>query len=325
MKLIYPRPLQPGDTVMVVAPSSKSNYISEETHAIAKQRFAELGLNVVFSPNFDSDEQRGTPRSITERVAGLHAAFADPKIAGIFTVLGGYHCNQILESLDFEIIKNNPKVFCGFSDITALNNAILAQTGLVNFSGPHYSSFGMKHGFDFTLESFKRAVMSADDFDIEQSSEWSDDPWYRAQEDRTFIKNPGAKIMHAGAASGHLVGGNMSTISLLQGTKYMPIFDDVILFIEDDSTAEEAVFIRQLDSLLMQDLAKNIRGVLVGRFQNKQPVPYERIYQSISRVLPDVPVISGLDFGHTTPMLTIPVGGFCNMTTDTNNFKISRK
>ncbi len=323
MKSIYPRPLQSGDTVMVIAPSSKSNHISDEVHTIAKRRFTELGLNVVFSQNFDSVEQRGTPQSITERVADIHSAFSDPNIAGVFTVLGGHHVNQILDSIDFEIIKSNPKVFCGFSDITALNNAILARTGLVNFSGPHYSTFGMEQGFEFTLSSFIQAVMNTDDFDLTVSKEWADDPWYRDQETRNFMPNPGARIMNSGAASGRLVGGNLSTVSLLQGTKYMPVFDDIILFIEDDKTADEATFIRQLDGLLMQDFAKNIRGVLVGRFQKANPISRDRIYQSISRKLPNVPVIAELDFGHTTPMLTIPVGGYCDITANTYDFKIT--
>lgn len=323
MKLIYPRPLQSGDTIMVIAPSSHSYYISEETHSVAKRRFEKMGINVEFSPNFDSVEPRGTAKSITERVNDIHSAFSNSNIAGILTILGGYHSNQILDRLDYDLIKNNPKVFCGYSDITALSNAILARSGLVNFSGPHYSSFGMEKGFDFTLESFKKAIMSDNDFDISISPQWSDDPWYQDQENRTFITNDGAKLMSGGNGAGYLIGGNMSTISLLQGIQYIPMFDDIILFIEDDFESNEDTFIRQLNGLLMQSFAKNIRGVLVGRFQKQSPISYDKIYQSISLKLPKVPVIAGLDFGHTTPMLTIPLGGFCEINTKNDEFKIT--
>ena len=250
MKVLYPSPLQSGDTIMVIAPSSPSTYIRENVMQVAKQRFDDLGLHAVFAPNFHSDLFISTPESIQNRVDDIHTAFADKTVKGIFTILGGYHCNQLLDLLDFDLIKNNPKVFCGFSDITALNNAILAQTGLVTFCGPHYSSFGMLHGFDFTMDAFKKAIMHDGDFNISVSTEWSDDPWYRDQENRTFIKNAGAVVMHDGTAHGHLIGGNLSTFALLQGTKYMPSdFDDIILFIEDDSESSEDTFIRQLNGV----------------------------------------------------------------------------
>ena len=324
MKLLYPSPLQSGDTIMVIAPSSPSTYIHENVMQVAKQRFEELGLKVVFAPNFHSDLFISTPESIQNRVDDIHTAFADKTVKGIFTILGGYHSNQLLDSLDFDLIKNNPKVFCGFSDITALNNAILAQTGLVTFCGPHYSSFGMLHGFDFTMDAFKKAIMREDDFDISVSTEWSDDPWYRDQENRTFIKNAGAVVMHDGTAHGHLIGGNLSTFALLQGTKYMPAdFDDIILFIEDDSESSEETTIRQLNGILMQDFAHKIRGILVGRFQKSTNPDIKKIYQTIQNRMPNVPVIINLDFGHTTPLLTIPTGAYCKMNARGNEFEIT--
>lgn len=324
MKLLYPSPLQSGDTVMVIAPSSPSTYIRENVMQTAKQRFDDLGLHAVFAPNFHSDLFISTPESIQNRVDDIHTAFADKTVKGIFTILGGHHCNQLLDLLDFDLIKNNPKVFCGFSDITALNNAILSQTGLVTFCGPHYSSFGMLHGFEFTMDAFKKAIMHEDDFDISVSTEWSDDPWYRDQENRTFIKNAGAVVMHDGTAHGHLIGGNLSTFALLQGTKYMPSdFDDIILFIEDDSESSEDTFIRQLNGVLMQDFANKIRGILVGRFQKETNPNTLTIYQTIQNRMPNVPVIMDLDFGHTTPLLTIPTGAWCEINASDNNFEIT--
>ena len=324
MKLLYPSPLQSGDTIMVIAPSSPGTYVREHVMQSAKQRFDDLGLHAVFAPNFHSDLFIGTPESIKQRVDDIHTAFADKSIKGIFTILGGYHCNQLLDLLDFNLIKNNPKVFCGFSDITALNNAILSQTGLVTFCGPHYSSFGMLHGCDFTMDAFTQAIMSDKEFDISVSTEWSDDPWYRDQENRTFIKNAGAVVMHDGTAHGHLIGGNLSPFALLQGTKYMPAdFGDIILFIEDDSESSEETTIRQLNGILMQDFAHKIRGILVGRFQKSTNPDNKKIYQTIQNRMPNVPVIMNLDFGHTTPLLTIPTGAYCKMNARGNEFEIT--
>lgn len=324
MKLLYPTPLKSGDKIMVIASSSPGTYVREHVMQTAKQRFDDLGLHAVFAPNFHSDLFIGTPESIKQRVDDIHTAFADKSINGIFTILGGHHSNQLLDLLDFDLIKNNPKVFCGFSDITALNNAILAQTGLITFCGPHYSSFGMLHGFDFTMDAFKKAIMHKDDFDISVSTEWSDDPWYRDQENRTFIKNAGAVVMHDGTAHGHLIGGNLSTFALLQGTKYMPAdFDDIILFIEDDSESSEETTIRQLNGILMQDFAHKIRGILVGRFQKSTNPDIKKIYQTIQNRMPNVPVIMNLDFGHTTPLLTIPTGAYCKMNAHGNEFEIT--
>lgn len=324
MKLLYPSPLQSGDTIMVIAPSSPSTYIRENVMQVAKQRFNELGLQVKFAPNFHSDLFISTPESIKQRVDDIHTAFADKTVKGIFTILGGYHCNQLLDLLDFNLIKNNPKVFCGFSDITALNNAILSQTGLVTFCGPHYSSFGMLRGFEFTMDAFKKAIMSDKEFDISISPEWSDDPWYRDQENRIFVKNNGAQVMHTGTAQGNLIGGNLSTFALLQGTKYMPSdFDDIILFVEDASESSENIFIRQLNGVLMQDFANKIRAVLVGRFQKETNPNISTIYQTIKNRLPNVPVIMDLDFGHTTPLLTIPTGAWCEINATDNEFEIT--
>ena len=324
MKLLYPSTLQSGDTVMVIAPSSPGTYVREHVMQTAKQRFDDLGLHAVFAPNFNSDLFISTPESIQKRVDDIHTAFADKNIKGIFTILGGHHCNQLLDLLDFDLIKNNPKVFCGFSDITALNNAILSQTGLVTFCGPHYSSFGMLRGFEFTMDAFKKAIMSDKEFDISISPEWSDDPWYRDQDNRIFVKNNGAQVMHTGAAHGNLIGGNLSTFALLQGTKYMPSdFDDIVLFVEDDSESSEETFIRQLNGILMQDFANKIRAVLVGRFQKETNPNISTIYQAIKNRLPNVPVIMDLDFGHTTPLLTIPTGAWCEINASDNNFEIT--
>lgn len=160
IKTIIPHKLQPGDEIRVVAPARSLSLINKETRDIAVDNFNKLGLKVTFSDNCEESDQF-LSSSVESRVKDLHDAFLDKKnVKGIFTVIGGYNCNQILDELDFNMIKENPKVLCGYSDITALGNAIFAKkTGLITYSGPHYSTLGMKKkGLDYTMDYFKKNV-----------------------------------------------------------------------------------------------------------------------------------------------------------------------
>ena len=158
---MIPNKLKSGDEVRVIAPSRSMKIINAETHEIATKRLTDLGLKVTFGKNVDlCDDFTSSP--IEARIEDLNEAFTDKNVKAILTVIGGFNSNQLLKHIDYELIKNNPKIFCGFSDITALNDAIYAKTGLVTYSGPHYSSFGMKYGFDYTLDYFKKMLFSED-------------------------------------------------------------------------------------------------------------------------------------------------------------------
>src|SRR5687768_12364057 len=136
---IVPPRLRRGDTVRVIAPARSRALIMEHDNTRwINERFAAMGLTLTFGEHVDEDDQFRSG-SIEHRVADLHAAFADPAVAGILTVVGGFNSNELLPHLDFDLIAANPKVFCGYSDITVLQNAILARTGLVTYSGPHWS------------------------------------------------------------------------------------------------------------------------------------------------------------------------------------------
>src|SRR3989344_4225630 len=143
METIYADKLKSGDGVRVVTParSLMLPWINEELKATAKARLEELGLSVSFGKCVNEiDEFNSSP--IEHRVDDLHDAFRDPSIKLILTVIGGFNSNQLLRYLYYELIRQNPKILCGYSDITALSNAIFAKTGLVTYSGPHFFSFG---------------------------------------------------------------------------------------------------------------------------------------------------------------------------------------
>ena len=161
MQKIIPDTLKSGDEIRVIAPARGLKIIGQDTRQIAKERFEALGLKVSFATNTTDDNWDMTgSTTIEKRVADIHEAFADPQVKGIFTIIGGANSNQLLPYLNYNLIRNNPKFFCGFSDITALLDGIYAQTGMVTFSGPHYSSIGMLKGNEYTIENLKIMTIS---------------------------------------------------------------------------------------------------------------------------------------------------------------------
>lgn len=244
-------------------------------------------------------------------MADLHAAFADPEVAGILTVIGGFNSNELLPHLDWDLIRTHPKVFCGYSDITALQNAILARTGLVTYSGPHWSSFGMRDHFEPTGRWFARAVMADGPLTVTSADTWTDDAWFADQDQRTVEPNDGWWTLQPGQAAGRVVGGNLGTLNLLQGTPYMPSLAGALLFVEDDLLTDPATFARDLTSLLQQPDAAEVQGLVVGRFQRASGLTRDLLAQIVQRqpVLAGRPVLANLDFGHTNPLLTFAVGG----------------
>lgn len=321
MNKIIPEKLKKGDEIRVIAPSRSMQLLSDESIDIATKRLEKMGFKVTFGKNVMNQENDVFMcASIKERIDDLHEAFLDKNVKAILTVIGGFNVNQILDYIDYDLIKNNPKIICGFSDITALLDAIYKKTGLVTYYGPHYSSFGMKNGFDYTEEYFSKMLVENNPVEVDDSPEWSDDLWFIDQDKRDFIKNNGRVVINKGKAEGTIVGGNLCTFNLLQGTEYMPDDDNIILFIEDDSLVGGEFtreFDRDLQSLLHSLKNKNIKGLIVGRAQKDSEMNLEKWKYILDRdELKDIPVIIDMDFGHTTPIITFPIGGKCIIDND---------
>lgn len=295
---------------MVVAPSDSLSLISKETRLIADERFAKIGLKLSFAKNVEELDEFDSS-SIESRVNDLHQAFLDESVKGVFAVIGGFNCNQLLRYLDWDLIKNNPKVFVGYSDTTALQNAIYAKTGLITYSGPVYSTFGQKLHFDYTLEYFKKCVLNDKEFNILPSESWSDDRWYLDQENRKLFKNDGWLVINASEARGKILGANICTFNLLQGTEYFPNISNSVLFLEDDAESKLVNFDRDLQSLIHLPNFDKVKGVVIGRFQNASEIKTEHLIKVIKSKteLSHIPVLANVDFGHTSPMVTFPIGG----------------
>ncbi len=321
---------KPINEVRIIAPSKSMVILSEETINIATDRLIEMGLDVTFGDNVMKSDNDYVCASIDNRISDLHNAFKNPNVKYILTAIGGYNINQILPYIDYELIKKNPKQLCGYSDITALLNAIYAKTGLITYHGPHYSSFGMKKGCEYTIDYFKQTFLKLKKTTIIASLKYSDDAWFIDQENRKFITNKGMKFINEGVAKGTIIGGNLCTFNLLQGTEYMPkVKGDIILFLEDDGEADKNFLIefdRNLVSLMQTEIFKQVKGLVIGRAQNNCLMNDEKWLKLLNKKeLQKIPIIYNADFGHTTPMFSFPIGGICQMKIKHNQIEIKIK
>lgn len=315
---MVPNKLKSGDEVRVIAPARSMTMIGEDCKKIATERLESLGLKVTFGKYVNEADEDYISASVEHRVKDLNEAFRDKTVKAILTVIGGFNSNQLLDYIDYEAIKENPKIFCGFSDITALSNSIYAKTGLITYSGPHYSSFGMLKGFEYTLDYFKKMFFQDEEIEIKSSREWSDDAWFIDQENREFISNDGMFVINEGSADGSIVGGNLCTLNLLQGTEYMPSIENKVLFLEDDDMSGNIYmmeFDRNLQSIIHMPEFKTVKGIVLGRSQKASKMNKEKWIKLIKNKpeLNKIPVIGGADFGHSTPIFTFPVGGYAKL------------
>jgi muramoyltetrapeptide carboxypeptidase LdcA involved in peptidoglycan recycling len=292
--------------------------VLEHDHtAIIDERFRRLGLHLTYGDHVDERDAFDSS-SVASRVEDLHRAFADPGVAAVLTVIGGYNSNELLPFLDWDLIAANPKVLCGYSDITALLNAIHVRTGLVTYSGPHWSSFGMRDHFEQTEAWFVHALFDDRPLRLTPAPTWTDDLWFLDQDHRTPRPGTGWWILNPGEAAGRLLGGNLCTLNLLQGTAYMPDLAGAVLLLEDDELSKPHDFARDLTSLLQQPSAQDIRGLVIGRFQAASGMTRALLDDIVAaqRALTGKPVIANADFGHTFPMATLPIGGRASVIAD---------
>ena len=309
--MIIPPKLQKGDVVRVIS-SARSLALPwiQAVKEFSIKKFDEIGLTLTFGNNVNEIDDFSSS-SIESRIEDLHKAFSDKSVKLIITVIGGFNSNQLLRYIDYDLIKNNPKILCGYSDITALANAIYAKTGMLTYSGPHFFNFGDQKSFEYSLEYFQKCLFSKDSFNIIPSLKWSDDLWAGNQKNRTFYDNEGHWIISEGKAEGTIVGANLCKFNLLQGTEFMPKLQNTILFIEDDSETRPHTFDRDLQSLIHQPDFKQVKGVAIGRFQKESEITRDLLTKIIKtkKELNSLPIIANVDFGHTTPMITFPIGG----------------
>ncbi len=320
---MIPPKLKRGDEIRVVAPGLSLSIISKEQREIAEKNFSELGLKLSFGKHAEEIDSFSSS-SIESRISDIEDAFLDTNVKGVLSVIGGSNSNQLLDHLDWKIIKNNPKVLCGFSDITILNNAILAKTDLITYSGPHYSSLTQRKYLGYTIDYFKKCLMDKNPYFVYPSDQWSDDKWYIDQENRNLVSNNGYLNIYSGDAEGKIIGGNLCTFNLLQGTEYFPGLENTILFLEDDEGSKPQAFDRDLTSLSQQKGFDKVKGIVIGRFQNGSNMTNNilKVIISTNKRIKNIPVIANVDFGHTDPRITFPIGGIAKLSAKNSNCNI---
>ncbi|PAD38987.1 S66 peptidase family protein [Terribacillus sp. 7520-G] len=316
--MIIPNKLKKGDEIRIIAPSRSLRILSGNGIQTAAKRLQALGFHVTFGKNVEVCDLQDSS-SIEQRLEDLHEAFADKNVKAILTAIGGFNSNELLPYVDYALLTENPKILCGFSDITALANAISAKCNFITYSGPHFSSFQMDGLQAYQTAYFKKCLMEGQSFELQPSNEWSDDVWFLDQDDRTYEETEW-KVYASGSTTGTLIGENLCTLNLLQGTEYIPDIQERILFLEDDELTTPETFARDLTSLLQT--SKSIKALLLGRFQKKSNVSEKQLHFILDKhpQLKNIPVIYDMDFGHTQPIMTLPIGGEIRI--DTKNMRL---
>lgn len=281
-----PPQLKKGDTIALIAPGSN---IPEEKITKARQNLESLGF-IVQEGNYIREHNGYLAGKDHERIADIHWAFSDKNIDGIWCVRGGYGCTRLLPFLDYKLIQKNPKFLIGYSDITALHMAILKKTGLTTFHGP----VGSSEFTPYTTEQVRNIVFSP-------ASTYAVNPYKPSQ----------IEILSPGKAEGELIGGNLSLISAMCGTEYLPSAKGKIVFLED---IEEKPY--RIDRMLVQleqawDL-KKAKAVLLGEFVDCDSSSDRSLtlQETLENHFKDIgiPVMYKIPLGHIDNQATFPVG-----------------
>ena len=282
MNIIKPKKLQKGDTIGIIAPSGN---VYEEKIYKGKSYLENLGYKIILGNNlFNKD--RYMAGNDNQRIEDLEQAFKNPSIDAIICARGGYGAIRIINKINYEIIKKNPKIFCGYSDISALSAAIYKNTGLITFSGPMIQpDFQPDRINDFTISNFFNTTSS-----------------------NTKVITPEIKeVIKNGEAKGVLFGGNLATITSLCGSDIFPD-KDFIFFAEDLNEPSYKIdrCFRQL--INTKTFRQNVKGLILGEFLDcENPKYLKELFEEISNEL-NIPTFGGYNISHSNKKLTIPYG-----------------
>jgi len=286
--MIKPSALKPNATIGIVSPSS---WLNEPDLKTAVSVFEDKGYKLVLGESVFLKEftYAGTPR---ERADDINNMFANPDIDAIICTRGGYGANRVLPLLDYDLIKANPKIFVGFSDITAFLTSITQKTGLVTFHGPMLSSF-KKGVLEFNFDLLENVLFGNESVALHPPS-----------------KLP-MRILNSSKAEGPLWGGNMCLLINRLGTPDQLDTDGAILFIEDIDEYLYA-FDRMLVHMKKAGMFENIKGLIIGELVDMKDYddPFgkstDEIVMDVCGNL-DIPIISNFPCGHGIYQATLPI------------------
>lgn len=282
MNLIKPNKLQIGDTIGIIAPAG---VVDTEKIYKAKNHFESCGYKVKLGSNIDKCQNylAGTDE---ERAYDLNCAFADSEIKAIICARGGYGSIRLLNKIDFDLIKMNPKILCGYSDITALSAIILKNTGLITFSG----------------------AMAQSDFASQEIDTFTSDSFFNTLSGKEINLSPQNSVTYlSGNAKGILFGGNLSTLTSLCGIDFIP--DEDFIFFAEDLNEPVYKIDRYYSQLLnIKQFKQNIKAIILGDFLDIDDKDYfDDFFNNLAKEL-NIPIISGFPISHGLKKVTVPYG-----------------
>ena len=309
-KRLLPVPLRKGDTIALVSPSSATD--DSFSLQLAREAMEALGFKVKTGAHYDA--RRGhLAGTDAERAGDLNAMFADRTVRAIVCTRGGSGAARLLPLLDYDGIRRNPKVLLGYSDITALHSAIHAKTGLVTFHG----QIGAGSWNTFNVDQFQRVLLDHELVEYRNKTERGDELVQR--QNRTIT-------LHGGKARGELVGGNLTVLTALAGSSYLPDFTGKILFLEDVGEAPYRID-RMFSTLKLMGALGRIAGVIFGECTDCKPGDgYGSL--TLEQILDDyivplkIPAYRGAMIGHIREQFIVPVGGMVELDADVGTFRL---
>lgn len=291
---MIPDKLKKGDTIGVIAPSNSIDEDDKEFINKSSKLFEDLGFKIKFG-KFVSSHSLGYSASPIEKAKDINNMFADPEVKAIFCVKGGENSNTTFDYLDYELIKNNPKIICGFSDSTSITNAITSKTGLVTFNGPTFkslTSWETDYGFK---EVVKRFISKSLELGV------SEDKYQTLQD---------------GIAIGKLVGGNLSLTTQMVCGKYALDFTDKILFIEELGFESDPTRVSSCLYYMKQNgVFDKIKGLWIGNYEHPSGYTLEKIVLDTLGDSYNFPIIKSNNFGHIDKKTVIPIGTIAKIDT----------
>ncbi len=296
-KIIKPQRLKIGDTIGLVCPAAPS--FNRETVQVAVESMQSLGFKVKLGKNIWKryGYLAGTDE---ERAADINEMFNDKDVSAILCVHGGWGCARLLPLLNYDLIRKNPKIIVGYSDITALLLGIHTQTGLVTFHGP----VGSSTWNDFSVKYFKKVFMDAEKVIYENP---------KTKGDNLTQVDDRISTINSGVARGKMLGGNLTVLCHILGSKYAPDFRNSIIFCED--VGEEPYSVdRMINHLKLCGAFEEMKGFVFGKCTKCEPgsggygsLTIEDLWEDHIKPTKK-PAFAGAMIGHITNKFTIPIG-----------------
>jgi len=269
-----------------------------------------------------------TAGSVEQRVNDIHTMVSDPNIDILLAYWGGANTNQLLPYLNYELLENYAKPIIGFSDTSAMLLAVNKLSHIKTYMGPAGITFDKPEPFEYSYDYFKKVVIDHEtSIIIEDSSEYADDLYFLNPDPTKRIKkeNKGRKVYRHGKAKGQIVASNLQTLLVLAGTKYFPDLNDKVLFVEEDESTNTQMVHRFFTQLTQVADLNKLGGICIGRFMSQtgfsEKDPEEGVYSDVFKNI-NIPIVYNLDFGHTDPLVTIPLGGEAEIDTSKSLLKI---